>query len=271
MAISDKTRKILWGRSGNRCAICRHELIVDATPADDESVVGDECHVVSGNEHGPRFDASFPEDHLDDSANLILLCRVHHKMVDDQHETYTVELLRTLKTNHENWVSSALTEDERVPPVRVRRIKQNIPSHLKRLMSGREVLAIVDGASAFDFDHDEPTSETEVDLLSGFLQDAQDYGDLSGDLEAGDRVETAFGMSTLLEDLERAGFWVFGGREERRLEGGVGSPSPFPVAILRVLRAGSHEIIKIDLRGASEQGAEQPHGGPATAGRTTDG
>ena len=47
MAINDKTRKVLWGRSGNRCAICRRELVLDATTVDDVSVVGEECHIVS--------------------------------------------------------------------------------------------------------------------------------------------------------------------------------------------------------------------------------
>lgn len=243
MAISDKTRKILWGRSGNRCAICRHELVVDATPADDESLVGEECHIVSPTDRGPRFDESLPDDQLDDQANLILLCRIHHKMVDDQQETYTAELLRTLKENHEKWVSSLLAEKEPIPPIRIRRIKGDIPTHLVRLRSGRAVLAIVDGACGFAFEHDELESQAEVELVSGFLQEAQDYGDLSGDLEAGDRVKGAFEMSARLDELEQAGFWVFGGREIRRLEGGVGSPSPFPVAILAVLRPTSPEII----------------------------
>jgi hypothetical protein len=247
MAISDKTRKILWGRSGNRCALCRHELDVGATPADDESVVGEECHVVSGKGHGPRSDSSLPQDRLGDPANLILLCRIHHKMVDDQRDTYTVDVLRTLKANHERWVSSMLTEEKRLPPVRIRRIRDNIPTHLVRLTSGRAVLAIVGGASAFAFEHDEPTSDAEVELLSSFLQEAQDYGDLSADFETGDRVKTAFRMSTLLEELEQAGFWVFGEREIRRLEGGASSPTPFSVAILQVLRANNPEIIKVDL------------------------
>lgn len=254
MATSDKTRKILWGRSGNRCAICRHDLIVDATPTDDESVVGEECHVVSGKGHGPRFDSSLPEDRLNDPENLILLCRVHHKMVDDQRETYTVEALRALKANHEKWVSSALTKERRIPPVRVRRIKDKIPTHLVRLTFGSALLAIVDGANGFAFEHDEPKSETEVGLLSGFLQEAQDYGDLSGDLEAGDRVKAAYRMSTLLEEMEEAGFWVFGGREVRQLEDGIGSPSAFPVAILQVLRMTNPEIIKVDLTGARKSG-----------------
>lgn len=249
MGITDKTRKILWGPSGNRCAICRHELVVDATAVDDESVVGDECHIMSGKGQGPRYEAAFPFDRLDEPDNLILLCRVHHKMIDDQHETYTVDLLRSLKANHEKWVSSTLMEQQPIPSVRVRRVKENVPTHLIRLTSGGAILAVVDGASAFAFEHDELKSQLEVDLISGFLQEAQDYGDLSGDLGAGGRVKAVFEMGARLEELEQSGFWVFGGREVRRLEGGVGSPSPFPVAILHVLRATRPEIIKVDLIG----------------------
>jgi hypothetical protein len=31
-----------------------------ATKTEDEAIVGDECHIVSESEKGPRFDASFP-------------------------------------------------------------------------------------------------------------------------------------------------------------------------------------------------------------------
>ena len=94
MAISDKTRKVLWGRSANRCAICRQELVIEATLRDDESVVGEECHIVSAQTNGPRYDPALLRQPLDSYNNLILLCRVHHKMVDDQPETYTVEILK---------------------------------------------------------------------------------------------------------------------------------------------------------------------------------
>lgn len=257
MAISDKTRKILWGRSGNRCAICRHELISDATASDDESVVGDECHLVSPKEQGPRFDPSLCLDQVDDHPNLILLCRVHHKMVDDQCETYTVEVLQSLKVKHERWVSSTLTAKKRLASIRVRQIKENVPTHLLRLKSGQDILKIVDGASAFWFEQYELKSPAEVDLVGGFLQEAQDYGDLSGDLEAGDRVKAAFEMSARLEELRQAGFWIFGEREVRRLEGGIGSPSPFPVALIRIVRANSPEIIRLDLTSAGVRGGER--------------
>ncbi len=232
---------------------------------DNESVVGDECHIVSGKGQGPRYDQTFPSDRLDEPENLILLCRVHHKMADDQYETYTTDVLRTLKSNHEKWVSSTLTEQQTIPPVRVRRIKGNIPTHLVRLASGKDVLAIVDGAFAFSFDYDELKSQTEVELVSGFLQDAQDYGDLSGDIDASERVKTAFEINERLIELEQAGFLVFGDREVRRLEGGVGSPSPFPVAILRVLRADNPEIIKVDLAGTAKQSPEQKPSDPTTS------
>jgi len=81
---------------------------MEATPQDSESVVGDECHIVSEKPKGPRYDADFPPDHIDSYSNLILLCRVHHKMVDDQEETFTADILRKLKANHESWVSQAL-------------------------------------------------------------------------------------------------------------------------------------------------------------------
>jgi len=220
--------------------------VVDATVADPESVVGDECHIVSGKAQGPRHDPSLPVEHLDDVDNLVLFCRVHHKMVDDQAETYTDDMLRRLKANHERWVSSALTEEKHPQPVRLQRLKENLPTHLIRLKSGRDVFKIVEGGCAFSFDHDEPQSETEVQLLSSFLQESQDWGDMSADLEAGDRVRAAFRISSLLDDLERAGFWVFGGREVRRLEGGVGPPSAFPVSMLKVVRSTSPEIVKLE-------------------------
>ena len=81
---------------------------MESTPHDDESVVGDECHIVSEEVNGPRYDANYPPSEIDSYSNLLLLCRVHHKMIDDQAETFTSEILHQLKANHENWVARAL-------------------------------------------------------------------------------------------------------------------------------------------------------------------
>ena len=242
MAISDKTRKILWGRSGNRCAFCRHELVIDATELDDEAVVGDECHIVSRQGEGPRHDPGLKIELLDEPDNLILLCRVHHKMVDDQHETYTVELLSNLKANHEKWVSSSLGGERKPPPVRIRRIKENIPPILVRLTSGRDVMAVVGGTYQYSFEHDEPASSSEAELVSRFLQEVQDHGELWDEIGAGERVTATYVLTELLRTLDESGFWVFGATEMRRVEGGVGEPAPWPISILRVVRKTSPEI-----------------------------
>lgn len=251
MPITDKTRKILWGRSGNRCAICRRELLVDKTDLNSESVVGDECHIVSEKPMGPRSNSLFPAEGIDDPENLVLLCRVHHKMVDDQCQTYDAELLRSIKEKHERWVSSTLTNEPK--PVRIRRIKGNVPSHLIRLTSGSQIIDIVCGAAAFSFRHDDLQTEEETDLVSGFLQNAQDWGEILPELEIGERVRAAFQMNTALRELEAAGFFVFGATEQQRLEGGVGPPTGFLMGILHVLRTTNPSIIKVTIPKDSDE------------------
>jgi HNH endonuclease len=264
MAITDKTRKILWGRSGNRCAICKRELVLDATNVNDESIVGDECHIRSGQTQGPRHDPNLPMGRVDSYDNLILLCRVHHKMVDDQCDTYTADIMSHMKANHEKWVSEKLSDSERAKPFRLRRIKHNIPAYLTRLTTGKEVLKVVDGAYAFLFDHDELHNEAEVELVGSFLQNAQDWGDLVDELEYSDRVRIGFQLTRSLRELEDAGFFVFGGREVRIAEGGIGGPSKWPVAILHVIRKTDKSIIMVnlhDLKAKNVQDSDQGSAG----------
>jgi hypothetical protein len=110
MSIALKTHKMLWGRSGNRCAMpdCRKELVMDATETDDESLIGEECHIIAESPGGPRGNPTVPEETLNKYDNLILLCRIHHKVIDDQYTTYTVDYLREIKALHEDWVRESL-------------------------------------------------------------------------------------------------------------------------------------------------------------------
>ena len=245
-SISDKTRKILWGRSGNRCAICKHELVVDATGNDEEAVVGDECHIISPQPNGPRHDPSFPQEKIDSYENLILLCRIHHKMVDDQESTFTPNILRQMKSNHEVWISERLTDRQKPKPLKFRRIKQNIPSYLVRLTTGKEVLALASSAYAFSINHDELDSHEEVDIVGQFFQEVSDWGDINDELEPSVRVEVAYNLTQLLKELEKKGFFVFGGREVQLIEGGIqDEPSNWPIAIFHVLRKDNSTIIPL--------------------------
>lgn len=110
MGIELKTHKLLWGRSGNRCAFeeCRKELVLSETETDNESIIGDEAHIVAKSIDGPRGKNKLSVPERDKYDNLILLCKVHHKQIDDQPEHFTVEKLIQIKKNHELWVKTNL-------------------------------------------------------------------------------------------------------------------------------------------------------------------
>lgn len=114
MGISLKTHKLLWGLSGTKCAFeeCRNDLIVDETETDDESIIGEEAHIVAKSNDGPRGNSTLSIEDRDKYDNLILLCRKHHKIIDDQFNFYTVKKLKEIKSKHEAWVIKSLKFDK---------------------------------------------------------------------------------------------------------------------------------------------------------------
>lgn len=95
---SDKTVKKLFALSRNRCAYPKCDTPI-VHPSG--TVVGEVCHIKAQNAGGPRFDPRQSEDERHAFENLILLCSVHHRVVDDQSRTYSVELLSEMKEMHE--------------------------------------------------------------------------------------------------------------------------------------------------------------------------
>ncbi|TEU22064.1 MAG: hypothetical protein E3J21_00740, partial [Anaerolineales bacterium] len=137
MSISLKTHKMFWGLAANRCAFlgCRRELVMDASQTDDESLVGEACHIVAQSPTGPRGDSPLPPKQRDHYDNLILLCKIHHKLIDDQPNTYTVQRLLQMKAAHEKWVRLTLGPRPRGPAL----ISDLFP-HRNPNFTGRESL-----------------------------------------------------------------------------------------------------------------------------------
>lgn len=98
--------KILWGRAANRCSFpdCKIEL----TPAGGKNTLGEIAHIVAKSPEGPRGESDLPTESRDSYENRILLCPTHHKTIDNDPETYTVEKLHQMKQKHEEWVSERL-------------------------------------------------------------------------------------------------------------------------------------------------------------------
>lgn len=114
MAVSTRDRVMLWGRAGNRCSHpeCREPLVVDGSSNGTRALIGEVVHIVASSPDGPRGSAEYPEGKLDSYDNLILLCRNHHRIVDQQADTYSVETLHELKAQHEDWVRTSLEDHD---------------------------------------------------------------------------------------------------------------------------------------------------------------
>jgi hypothetical protein len=100
----EKDIKILWGRSGNRCAICKIEL----TPDGNDYTLGEMAHIVARSVDGPRGNEDLPLDQRELYSNLILLCPNHHKEIDKNPNQWNRQELLNIKNEHETWVSKQL-------------------------------------------------------------------------------------------------------------------------------------------------------------------
>lgn len=98
---SPSTAKRLFALSKNRCAFsgCDTALVDRVTG----SVVGQICHIHAQCAGGPRFLERQTDEERRAFDNLILMCGVHHTVIDDPKnlDTYTADYLRELKAARE--------------------------------------------------------------------------------------------------------------------------------------------------------------------------
>jgi hypothetical protein len=203
MSITSKERKKLWAKSGNRCAICKTELF-SKEEADETLNIGEECHIISSADKGPRHKNGLLN--YDTYENLLLLCRNHHKEIDTLIDSSPEELLMYMKSNHENWVKKTLDQsldkDEKIQP-----------KLLTRMTSGKDLLNILSGIHGCRTDYDEASTEEENEFIGSILQTLSDYADLSGmGIEPFEKVKIASQLSLLLKELELKGYFLFAER-----------------------------------------------------------
>ncbi|MBO4271274.1 HNH endonuclease signature motif containing protein [Microbispora triticiradicis] len=144
MAIDLVSRKLLWSRSGNRCAFdgCGQRL-VEPSPSQkflmrSGLVIGEEAHIIARDDNGPRAQPGMPQEQRDSYANLILLCPTHHTLIDKNHGAdYPVAVLQQMKQRHEDLVESKLAGVD----IKRRRIEEIITAQ------------VADWESRADLDH----------------------------------------------------------------------------------------------------------------------
>jgi hypothetical protein len=112
MAISQKDIKILWGRSGNRCAICKMILTQDEKAEKSPYTLGEQAHIVGEKEAAARGKSLLTIEERNTYHNLILLCPNHHKIIDSNEADWPIEKLFSTKSAHELWVSETLSSSD---------------------------------------------------------------------------------------------------------------------------------------------------------------
>lgn len=110
MTIKQKDIKILWGRSGNRCAICKIPLTQDASSVTASFTLGEQAHIVGDKPGSARSESLLTSEQRDSYHNLILLCPTHHAEIDSNVSDWPIERLHQIKSEHELWVSEKLDE-----------------------------------------------------------------------------------------------------------------------------------------------------------------
>jgi hypothetical protein len=95
-----KTIKQLYAKSGNQCSFSNCE---QSFFSDNENI-SQVCHIEAAEECGQRYNYNSTDELRRQYDNLILLCPTHHKITDDINK-YTVEILKKMKTEHENKIA----------------------------------------------------------------------------------------------------------------------------------------------------------------------
>ena len=116
-AVPEKTKRILYIKSRNRCAYpdCASPLVQLPTGDAQHKIIGEICHIHSDKEDGPRGIVGLTQEEYNAYENLIMLCPNHHTIIDGQHGAYPAETLKEWKVTHEAKSYIASVEDLEAP------------------------------------------------------------------------------------------------------------------------------------------------------------
>jgi hypothetical protein len=107
MGVNVTTQKLVWGIFAARCAICRNKVVWESGSGG-RSLTGEIAHIVGAKLDAARGRAAISVDR-DDPENLLLLCRDHHKIIDDNEDEYPTERLHQVRSEYLAWLEEQLT------------------------------------------------------------------------------------------------------------------------------------------------------------------
>lgn len=214
------------------------------------------CHKFCGNNmevHHIKARAEGGQDIYENAIPLCFDCHAEVRQYDSKHPKGIKFTEKELIMHRDEWyrkvkqgVDKKNEKKERIEPLKILHQKdyQNIMLH--KIDEGKQLISYIDGTCGINYDEETQTLE-EVKLVGEFVQyvkEIMDFDDLID--EPYDRIMSGFNLTQSIKELDDAGFWVFAGKENQKLVGGIGDPTLFPVLIMRIVRKESSEIIKMD-------------------------
>lgn len=202
--------------------------------------------------HHIKARAEGGQDIYENAIPLCFDCHAEVRQYDPKHPKGIKFTEKELIMHRDEWyrkVKQGVKENEkkeRIEPLKILHQKdyQNIKLH--KIDEGKQLISYIDGTCGINYDEEAQTLE-EVKLVGEFVQyvkEIMDFDDLID--EPYDRIMSGFNLTQSIKELDDAGFWVFAGKENQKLVGGIGNPTLFPVLIMRIVRKDSSEIIKMD-------------------------
>lgn len=96
----ETTIRRLFAVSMNRCAFpgCTTPIVDPGTG----TILAEVCHIHAQSTGGPRFNPAQTDEDRHAIENLVVMCRVHHKVIDENISVYSAENLREIKRHHED-------------------------------------------------------------------------------------------------------------------------------------------------------------------------
>lgn len=111
--LREVTKLLVWGRAAGRCQFknCPKSLDHDLIAGKAEINAAYLAHIVASSPNGKRGDPKRSHELADDAANIMLMCDVHHRIIDGEKtwQDYPETLLLQWKKEQEGWVDLVLS------------------------------------------------------------------------------------------------------------------------------------------------------------------
>ena len=107
--ITEPKKLILMGLCGGKCEFrgCEKSIVEDMLTGDKVNF-SNYAHIIASSANGPRGDKILSSKLSNDVNNIMVLCRDHHKEIDDLPEKYTADILKNMKSEHENYMKDIM-------------------------------------------------------------------------------------------------------------------------------------------------------------------